>query len=146
MNSTYQLCHFLPALKRGDKKTLLFYCISFALYAGLSPLDRFLKGILLNDTRFPGGGDPGWYLNLVLDKEHADLPEEWVACIAQSSNPDAGCYEAWALYDTSGISPEMSYYSVEEVRHYIKLALNNIAEDNPESTEEVNEIISRFEL
>lgn len=40
----------------------------------------------------------------------------------------------------------MFYYSVEEVRHYIKLALKNIAEDLPESAKEVDQIISRFDL
>lgn len=141
--STYKMCSFLPPVNRGDREELLFYCISYALFPRI---DRFVKGILEYDNMCPAGGDPGWSLNLVLERRFADIPEDWDACIAQSINPDAGCYEALALSDISGISPEMAYYTVEEVRHYFRLALDNMAEEDPSIAQKVNQIIKRFDL
>lgn len=146
MKSTYQVSQFLPPIYKGNRLELLFYCIRFAMYGGLPPLDKFLKGILLNDLMSPGGGDPGWSLDLILDRKLADFPDEWDACVKRSAQPEAGCYEAWANSEFSEILPETAYYTVEEVRHYIRVALNNIAQQKPESAEEAHATIARFGL
>lgn len=146
MKLMYQPCQYLPPIYSGDRLELLFYCISFAIYAGLSPLDRFLSGILLHDQISPAGGDPGWSLHLLLNRSLADFPERWEACIQQSAQPEAGCYEAWANSEFSEILPETAYYTVEEVRHYFRLALCNIAQQKPESAEEAHATIARFGL
>lgn len=146
MKSMYQPCQYLPPTYSGDHLELLFYCISFTFYAGLSPLDRFLKGILLHDLMSPGGGDPGWSLDLILDRKLADFPDEWDACVKRSAQPEAGCYEAWANSEFSEILPDTAYYTVEEVRHYIRVALSNIAQQKPESAEEALATIARFGL
>ncbi len=122
---------------------LLFYCISFAVNWGSFPLDRYLEGILGNVGSV--GGDPGWRL-CPEDREGATYPEQWDACIAKSKHPELGCYEAWALSDISDITPETAYYTVEEVRHYIRIALDNIALQHPERAADVKEIIVRYGL
>lgn len=123
---------------------LLFWCLLWAVHT--DPLDRFLKGILLNDLISPGGGDPGWSLDLILDRNLADFPDEWDACVRRSAQPEAGCYEAWGNSEFSEILPETAYYTVEEVRHYIRVALSNIAQQKPESAEEAYATIARFGL
>ncbi|WP_432239976.1 hypothetical protein [Herbaspirillum robiniae] len=127
-----------------DRLNLLFWCLAWVFHT--SPLDDYLRGILLNNLVDPAGGDPGWYLNLISRREAADYSEQWDACIVHSSHPELGCYEAWALADISGIEPETAYYTVEEVRHYIRLALDNIAQQHPERTKEVQEVIARYRL
>jgi len=64
----------------------------------------------------------------------------------RSAQPGAGCYEAWANPEFSEILPETAYYTVEEVRHYFRLALSNIAQQKPESAEEAHATIARFGL
>lgn len=66
--------------------------------------------------------------------------------VAQSKYSEMGCYEAWALADISGIEPETMYYTIEEVRYYIRIALKNIAAQNPKQSVEVREIIARYAL
>lgn len=129
-----------------DRLELLLYCIRNAVNWGSTPLDGYLKGILLNNLIDAAGGDPGWYLNLVANRDQADYQEQWAACVAQSKHPELGCYEAWALSDISDIELDTAYYTVEEVRHYIRMALDSIAAQYPERSREVQEVIARYGL
>jgi hypothetical protein len=141
---TYQPSQFLPPIVADHNHLeLLFYCLGFVFYAGLPPLDRYLEGILGDAGSV--GGDPGWRLCLE-DRERATYPEQWDICVSQSKYSGMDCYEAWALADVSGIEPETTYYTIEEVRYYIRIALENIAVQNPERSAEVNEIITRYRL
>jgi hypothetical protein len=142
---SYQTCDFLPPVERGGHFELLFYCIGFSLYAGLSPLDRFLRGIL-TDEDSPAGGDPGWSLNPVKEIEKADFPDQWAECVASSKYPELGCYEAWAYSEISDIHPETASYTMEEVRSYIRLALLNIAKWKPERAKEVERLLLQYNL
>lgn len=117
-----------------DRLALLSYCLLFALHA--SPLDCYLKNILAPaDFRGYCGGDPGWEIDGCEDDGSALFDES-----------GQRVFRCWALADISDIKPETAYYTVEEVRHYILLALHNIARQHPERSKEVQEVITRYGL
>lgn len=119
-----------------DRFELLFYCIRFALYAALPPLDRYLKNILTPaDYRGYCGGDPDWEIDGCEDDGRALFDES-----------GQRIFRCWALSDISDIEPETAYYTVEEVRYYIRVALDNIAVQYPNRFQEVQEVITRYGL
>ncbi|WP_053937420.1 hypothetical protein [Amantichitinum ursilacus] len=144
--NTYRVCDYLPGIGVGSKYELLFYCVSFALYAASSPLDRHLKGILIEDEFAPSGGDPGWSLNIISDADSAIRPDLWKQHLLTSAENDSTCYEAWADSATSGIPEEAAYYTICEVRKFILMALQNIALKHPHRANEVNQIIAAYDL
>jgi hypothetical protein len=132
----YQPYSQLPAIFEGDRLELLFYCINFSVNWGSFPLDRDIKNILgPADFRGYCGGDPGWEIDGCEDDGSALYDE-----LGQR------VFRCWALSDISDITPETSHYTVEEVRHYIRIALGNIGIQHPERAAEVNEIILRYSL
>jgi len=127
-----------------DRLNLLFWCLAWVFHT--SPLDGHLRGILYNPKNHPElktleatgwcGGDPGWEIDGNNDETGGGYYNE----AGQS------VFRCWALADISGIEPDTAYYTVEEVRHYIRLALDNIAQQHPERTKEVQEVIARYWL
>lgn len=138
-----KICEYLPDLCTGDRLELLFYCIDFMFYAGLSPLDRYLEGVL--NGKGSVGGDPGWRLSLE-ERESAINKVLWDEFSASQPENFATCYEAWALSEISMLGKEVAYYSIKEVRGFIFLAIKNIASKNPHLLAEVNHIIDLYKL
>ncbi|MCA1324079.1 hypothetical protein [Herbaspirillum sp. alder98] len=141
MNYPRRVSDFLPPLNVGDRLELLFYCIRFSLYAGLPPLDRYLDGILIHPNSVPKGGgycggDPGWEIDGNNDETGGFFYNE---------NGEQ-LFRCWALADVSDIEPDTAYYTVKEVRYYIRLALENIGKKYPEHLKEAQEVIARYGL
>jgi hypothetical protein len=104
---------------------LLYQVIAWVIWQS-SPIDKYLKHILINGGGF--GGDPGWEI------EH--IPE----------STGHGHYRVWADSQMSGIQPDEMSYDLVTVHRAIKQSLLAFGTAYPEKLNEVNEIIKRYRL
>jgi hypothetical protein len=129
---------YLGKFLHDNRLALLSYCLMwFLITRDLN--NKTLEGVLYTKLPFESGGwiggDPGWEIE-GMDEDGNPLRDEKGHCI----------YKCWADSDISGIEPDTAYYTVEEVRYYIKLALQNLAKQCPEKKPEVDELLQRYHL
>ena len=132
----------LPSVYAGDRLEILFNCIDWATFF----LGEYLDGILDNISEGVIGGDPGWSIELLEKRDDALEPEQWSECIKNYPSSHFGCYEAYVSSDLSGLDNDVGYYSVEEVRYYFRMALDNIVKMEPDRSKEIAAIIQRYKL
>ncbi len=146
MNRKYEVCCGLPPLKHTDRLVILFECISWALMPEFNDhdLNEYLGGIFGEFGLC--GGDPGWALELKDTVDIVEDPDQWKACVSQSKFSHLGCYQAYVWTGLTYLDIELTYYTVEEVRCYFRMALESITIEYPERANEVTNIIARYAL
>lgn len=109
----------------GDKFELLYWALMFAMSPN-RPIDNWIKSFMTEGGAI--GGDPGWEIaHVVTDNK-------------------SGYYKVWADSEISGIEPDETSYTVEEMRKALNESLLAFAAQYPEKTIEVNEVIKRYKL
>ena len=124
---------FLFDITNDDRRALLWYCLGFAMYAGMSPIDKYIKNILDEGRGGYCGGDPGWEIDAFDDEGNVLLDES-----------GRRVFRVWADPDISKIEPDTEYYLFDEVKEYVRQALVCMRERMPESRVEVARILNRY--
>jgi membrane-bound lytic murein transglycosylase MltF len=83
---------------------------------------------------------------LVKQSQDSHCPEKWREHIKMLTPSAEGCYEAFLGDDYAEDDEDYHYYSVDEVRYYIRMALDNVAIKRPEQAQEVSDFIKRYAL
>jgi len=109
----------------GNKFELLYWALMFAI-SPTRPIDNWIKSFMTKGGAI--GGDPGWEITHVV------------------TDGTSGYYKIWADSEISGIEPDEASYTAEEMRKALNESLLAFAEQYPEKSSEVKEVIKRYNL
>lgn len=110
-----------------ERQKLLYWALMFVLAPYFEDqLDHWLKHILVAGGGI--GGDPGWEIEHVPDENNE------------------GSYRVWCDSEISGIYPDCRLYSASEMMHAVKISLLSLCKEYDQKTDEVFEIITKYNL